>query len=88
MALLLQVMADQTGVEVLRPVSTETTAIGVATMAGLAEGTWTSLDELAELWTCDVAHRPVVPRELADAAHETWLRALERSGGWAATRKS
>ncbi|MGA8726043.1 MAG: glycerol kinase GlpK [Acidimicrobiales bacterium] len=88
MALLLQLTADQTGLEVLRPVSTETTAIGVATMAGLAEGTWTSLGELAELWTCEVAHRPVVPRDLADAAHETWLRALDRSGGWASTRKS
>ncbi len=83
MALLLQVMADQTGLEVLRPVSTETTAIGVATMAGLAEGTWASLDELADLWTRETAHRPVVPRDLADAVHETWLRALDRSRGWA-----
>jgi glycerol kinase len=87
MALLLQVMADQTGLEVLRPVSTETTAIGVAAMAGLAEGTWASLDELGDLWTREVAHRPVVPRELADAAHVTWLRALDRSRGWARSEK-
>jgi glycerol kinase len=85
MALLLQLMADQTGLEVLSPVSTETTAIGVATMAGLAEGTWASLDELAALWTRETTHRPVVPRPLADEAHETWLRALDRSRGWAAT---
>ncbi len=82
MALLLQMVSDQTGLEVLRPVSTETTAIGVATMAGLAEGAWSSLDELAELWTRDVAHRPVVPRPTAEASHDIWLRALDRSRGW------
>jgi glycerol kinase len=85
MALLLQLMADQTGLEVLRPVSTETTAIGVATMAGLAEGTWGSLDELTELWTCDTSHRPLIERPIADAVHETWLRALDRSRGWASS---
>jgi glycerol kinase len=88
MVLLLQAMADQTGVEVLRPVSTESTAIGVATMAGLAEGIWGSLAELADLWTCDTAHRPVLPRASADAAHGAWLRALDRSRGWAAPGRS
>ena len=87
MALLLQMTADQTDLEVLRPVSTETTAIGVATMAGLAEGTWRSLDELAALWTREVAHRPLIPRSEADGAHEAWLRALDRSRGWATTAK-
>jgi glycerol kinase len=66
-------------------VSTESTAIGVATMAGLAEGTWGSLDELAELWTRDTSHRPLIERPMADAVHETWLRALDRSRGWAST---
>jgi glycerol kinase len=87
MALLLQLMADQTGLEVLRPVSTETTAIGVATMAGLAEGTWGSLSELTALWTRDASHRPLTDRAIADAAHQTWLRALERSRGWARSER-
>ena len=40
MDLLLQQQADQLGVTVLRPVDQETTALGAAYLAGLAEGVW------------------------------------------------
>ena len=53
MDLLLQLVADQSRLPVVRPRSVETTAIGAATLAGLAEGVWGSLDELAALWTED-----------------------------------
>ena len=46
MGLLLQHLADQARLEVVRPQSVETTALGAATMAGLAEGVWGSLDDL------------------------------------------
>ncbi len=61
MALLLQLVADQTRLPVVRPVSVETTALGAATLAGLAEGVWGSLDDLAGLWTEDEAFGPVAP---------------------------
>ena len=40
MDLLLQLQADQLGVPVARPVVQETTALGAAYLAGLAEGVW------------------------------------------------
>ncbi len=83
MGLLLQELADQSRLGVVRPASTETTAIGAATLAGLAEGVWGSLDELADLWTEDVARRPVAPVSSTEPAHQAWLRAVERSRHWA-----
>src|SRR5437762_12450006 len=46
MDLLLQLQADQLQVPVTRPVVQETTALGAAYLAGLAEGVWGSLDDL------------------------------------------
>ena len=53
MDLLLQLQADQLGVPVQRPRSLESTALGAATLAGLAEGVWGSVDELADLWVAE-----------------------------------
>ena len=52
-------------------------------MAGLAEGVWSSLDELAGLWQAEAVFEPRLPAELADAAHVVWRRAVEKSMGWA-----
>ena len=83
MALLLQLEADQIRVPVARPRSVESTALGAATLAGLAEGVWGSLDELASLWTPDVRFEPVTDPVLADLAYGAWRRAVERSRNWA-----
>ena len=45
--LLMQFQADISGVPVIRPKVTETTALGAATLAGLATGVWSGCDELA-----------------------------------------
>jgi glycerol kinase len=82
MGLLLQLLADQSGLPVVRPESVETTALGVATMAGLAEGLWGSLDDLAALWTEDVGFAPEAPATDVEAAHRAWLGAVERSRHW------
>jgi glycerol kinase len=82
MDLLLQLVADQARLDVVRPRSVETTAIGAATLAGLAEGVWGSLDELAGLWTADASFAPVVPADDADLAHRAWLRAVGRARQW------
>ncbi|MGD9702097.1 MAG: glycerol kinase GlpK [Acidimicrobiia bacterium] len=83
MDLLLQLQADQLGVTVRRPVDQETTALGAAFLAGLAEGVWPSLAAITERWMLDLEVRPADDRTTADAAHQTWLRAVERSRGWA-----
>ncbi|MCU1375863.1 MAG: glycerol kinase, partial [Actinomycetia bacterium] len=81
--LLLQLQADQLQVPVQRPVVRETTALGAAYLAGLAEGVWSSLDEVAGQWALDVEVTPEADAAAADAAHAGWLRAVDRSLGWA-----
>jgi glycerol kinase len=83
MGLLLQAVADQTRLSVVRPTSVETTALGAATLAGLAEGVWGSLDELGRLWTEEATYTPgAEAADQADAAHRVWLRAVDRSRHW------
>ncbi len=84
MDLLLQLQADQLRVPVCRSASTEATALGAATLAGLAEGMWSSLDELASLWAARAEFEAQASTVAADTAHRGWLRALERARGWAA----
>ena len=79
----LQLQADQLGVPVHRPTVSETTALGAAYLAGLAEGFWGSLDDITDNWAIDVTVEPVADRSLIDANHAQWLRAIERSRGWA-----
>jgi len=87
MNLLLELQADQLGITVRRPVDQETTALGAAFLAGLAENIWPSLDALSERWVCDVVVTPHEPesieRVFADALHATWLNAVARSRDWA-----
>lgn len=82
MDLLMQIQADQLGVTVSRPKVTETTALGSAMLAGLAEGVWSSVDDLADAWQLDAEFTPNVDRSAADALHVDWLRAVERSLSW------
>jgi glycerol kinase len=83
MDLLVQLQADQLGVAVARPVIHETTALGAAYLAGLAEGLWSSTDELAARWQLDLRCEPNAASEDADRRHRRWLTAVERARGWA-----
>ena len=58
MDLLLQLQADQLGVPVRRPRVQETTALGAAYLAGLAEGVWGSTDDIAANWALDAEFTP------------------------------
>jgi glycerol kinase len=84
MDLLMQFQADQLGVTVRRPKDQETTALGAAFLAGLAEGVWPSLESLAARWQLDAEFEPAGDdaRAMADALHTQWLRAVERSRDW------
>jgi glycerol kinase len=83
MDLLLQVQADQLQVPVARPRVQETTAIGAAYLAGLAEGVWGTLEDLAGHWALDAEVHPRISQGGADVRHAGWLRAVERARGWA-----
>ena len=74
MDLLLQLQADQLGVTVRRPVVQETTALGAAYLAGLAEGVWSSTDDIEANWVLDAEFTPEADRAAVDAHHARWLR--------------
>ncbi|MEJ7582760.1 MAG: glycerol kinase GlpK [Acidimicrobiales bacterium] len=82
MDLLLQVQADQLQVPVARPQVQETTALGAAYLAGLAEGVWGGVDEVASHWALDLEVSASVPAAKADADHARWREALDRSRNW------
>ena len=83
MDLLVELQAEQSRMPVARPRALESTALGAATIAGLAEGVWSSLDELAALWEAETVFEQQLPAELADATYAVWGRAVDKARGWA-----
>ena len=83
MDLLCRFQADQLGVTVRRPAFAETTGLGAAFLAGLAEGVWSSTEEIAKTWRLDAEFEPNPARSESDALYEGWKKAVERSRGWA-----
>jgi glycerol kinase len=82
MDFMLQMQADQLGATVRRPADQETTALGAAFLAGLAEGVWPDLDAIQATWQLEATFEPEPDRTFTDLAHAQWLRAVERSRGW------
>jgi glycerol kinase len=83
--LLLQMQADHLQVPVSRPQIQETTALGAAYLAGLAEGIWSSTDEITDNWQLDATFTPVVAPEAVAPTQVAWRRAVERAQHWADT---
>jgi glycerol kinase len=81
--LMMQIQADALGVPVVRPVVTETTALGAAYLAGLEVGFWSSQQEIASQWKMDRRFEPRMPEDERLKRMATWHRAIERSRAWA-----
>jgi glycerol kinase len=83
--LLMQFQADLLGVPVVRPVVTETTALGAAYLAGLGAGYWASEADVVANWRVDRRFEPARSREWAQQQMAGWAQALRRveSGAWA-----
>ncbi len=75
--LLMQFQADILDVPVVRPVVTETTALGAAYAAGLAVGFWKGTAELAENWAVDHRWQPAMKPKVRRAL----TRLLVQGGG-------
>ena len=48
---------------VIRPVDAETTALGAAYLAGIAEGVWSGVEEVESFWQVDRRFEPGMSRE-------------------------
>jgi glycerol kinase len=81
MDLLCQFQADVLAVTVRRPVVRETTALGAALLAGLAEGVWASPAEAASAWQEDAAFAPGALPDLG-ARRAQWHRGVDRARDW------
>lgn len=81
--LLMQFQADILGVPVVRPVVTETTALGAAYLAGLATGFWASESEVAAQWKVERRFLPNMDAAERRERLEQWRRAVDRARAWA-----
>jgi glycerol kinase len=88
MDVLCQFQADVLGVPVRRPTVQETTALGAAYLAGIAEGVWASPAEAAASWSEEAAFAPSMPADEVARRSEEWHRAVERARAWALDKKS
>ena len=81
---LLQRLADCLGVPVERPVVAETTALGAAYLAGMAEGFFASgdpLEGIASSWACQKRFEPRGEAQERESAYAGWQAAVARVRG-------
>jgi len=78
-AFLMQFQADIARLPVEVPSERETTALGAAALAGLASGTWSSLDELAGAWRRESRYAPELDDEEAERLLGEWRLAVNRA---------
>jgi glycerol kinase len=78
-AFLMQFQADIAGIPVEVPEELETTALGAAALAGLAVGTWSSQEEIAEAWRRARRYEPAMAQEEADRLLAEWRLAVRRA---------
>ena len=79
---LMQFQSDLLKIPVIRPIVTETTALGAAYAAGLSVGFWQSFDDLKKNWSVDKVWKPQMDAGRRLALLADWKKALERSYGW------
>jgi glycerol kinase len=82
---LMQFQADIAGIPVEVAKVQETTALGAAFLAGLATGVWKTPEDLRRWRTVAARYEPHISADERDSLYAEWLRAVERSRGWALT---
>ena len=80
--LLMQFQADILDVPVIRPVITETTALGAAYAAGLAVGLWKDLKSLRKYWKEDHTWTPAMQDQVREKQYRLWNKAVSRTFDW------
>ena len=73
--LLMQIQSNLLNTKVIRPKTTETTALGVAFLAGLATGFWKDIPSLKDLWIKDRSFQPNKETD-TDKIVELWIKRI------------
>ena len=81
-SLCMQIQADVIGVDVVKPVVAETTALGAAYAAGLAVGFWANPDDLRANWQEGQRWSPQWSEEQRSAGYAGWQKAVQRTLDW------
>ncbi|GAQ19243.1 glycerol kinase [Oceanobacillus picturae] len=74
---LVQFQSDILGLQVERPVVTETTALGAAYLAGLAVGFWESKEEIANQWKVDKTFESEINEDEREQLYDGWKKAVK-----------
>ena len=80
--LCMQLQADVMGIDIVKPLVTETTALGAAYAAGLAIGFWKSTAEVKAQWRQDQRWESTTDEKTRSAGAKQWKRAVERTFNW------
>jgi len=78
---LMQFQSDILNIDVVRPRSHESTALGAAYLAGLAVGFW-DMDTLKSRWVEDRTFHPQMEAEDRERKYARWLKAVDLSKDW------
>lgn len=73
----MQSLSDLLGAAVDRPVMQETTALGVAWLAGMRAGIYPDQDGFAETWALDRQFTPQLDADSREVAYARWKRAVQ-----------
>lgn len=73
---LMQFQSDMLGCTVVRPQTTETTALGAAYLAGLAIGFWKDTNDLAGQWKADRQFTPMMQPSRREELKKGWQQAV------------
>ncbi len=79
---LMQFQADQLGVDVVRPVVAETTALGAAYAAGIAVGYWNGEQDVIDNWAEDKRWTPNMDQDERERLYRQWKKAVTRTFDW------
>lgn len=74
--LLMQFQTDVLNAKVVRPIVTETTALGAAYLAGLAVGYWKNVEEIQQQWQMDRTFTPQISEDQRQQLSKGWKRAV------------
>ncbi len=75
--LLMQFQSDVLNTNVVRPIITETTALGAAYLAGLAVGFWSSIDALQEQWQVEQVFSSTIDAQKRTSLTHGWHQAVQ-----------
>jgi len=80
---LMQFQSDILNANIEIPEVTETTALGVAYLAGLAVDFWKSKGEIVQNWGINRKFKPMMTPKMREKLYAGWKKAVERSKSWA-----